>query len=164
MTQEFIPYEQALKMKELGFTAKCFALWSHYHHWDPVLSKMSSVTPPVLVSSKFNLNQNEHCIAYVNNSNYFVGVAESRPTCTQGIEDIAHPVAAAPTFQQAFRWFRNNYGCNGVVEGDRKNGFEFCIYTDTDYYIKPSNNYDTYEEAELELLNQLIEIVKTNKT
>ena len=65
---------------------------------------------------------------------------------------------SAPTFSQAFRWFRERYGychfinpsgkgyCSGWEDlGNNEHGFE---------------NYSTYEEAELACLDKLIEIVE----
>jgi hypothetical protein len=67
----------------------------------------------------------------------------------------------APTFSQAFRWFREN---------------EFLIHFSShdvnihDFYIKwspeksiLSDAYDTYEEAELACLDKLIEIVESKQ-
>lgn len=59
----------------------------------------------------------------------------------------------APIFQQAFRWFRNNHKLNG-----------YCFQpNETGYWAHSLENkakYDTYEEAELACLRELIEIVK----
>ena len=110
MTKEFIPYEQALELKELGFDEPCFAWFGPtgiFNDWD----KTDTI---------------------------------------------------APLYQQAFRFFRDKYGYNGIVEGCKRHGFEWCIYPDAEHYIKPPNNCDTYEEAELACLKKLIEIVKNN--
>ena len=69
----------------------------------------------------------------------------------------------APLYQQTFRWFRDVHGLNGVIEGSKKYGFEWCIFPDLDYYMKPPNNFNTYEEAEIACLRRLIEVVKENK-
>jgi hypothetical protein len=117
MTKEFIPYEQALELKKIGFDEDCFKYWvqtyNDTHTWMDLHNKA--------------LNDDD---------------------------------CKAPLFQQAFRWFRDKYGYNGIVEGCKRHGFEWCIYPDTEYYIKPPNNFDTYEEAELACLKKLIEIVK----
>jgi hypothetical protein len=34
MKQEFIPYEQALELKELGFNEKCFQIYNHNGFYD----------------------------------------------------------------------------------------------------------------------------------
>ena len=65
---------------------------------------------------------------------------------------------SAPTFSQAFRWFREKYGLDNAVLKDR-----FVIETEEDlpnwYY-----GFKSYEEAELACLRKLIEIVKSNKS
>ena len=65
----------------------------------------------------------------------------------------------APTFSQAFRWFRDKYNVWCWIEK----------YSDKETYIyqipkanftKIQGYHNTYEEAELECLKKLIEIVK----
>ena len=69
---------------------------------------------------------------------------------------------SAPLYQQAFRWFRKEYGLIGWVEGKRL--FKYCIesniVTDGQLNLSP---FKTYEEAELACLRKLIEIVNQNK-
>ena len=133
MTKEFIPYEQALALKELGFNEKCAA---HYlgeedddieHKWE--------------IYRNLSIDTNK---------------------CVQ-----------APTFSQAFRWFREKhnlmfqifYLCNG--------NYAAIIHRTTPEYmdlvdqVRPSSgcvdevvDCYSYEEAELECLKNLIEIVK----
>ena len=85
----------------------------------------------------------------------------------------------APTFQQAFRWFREKYELRNSITDfiDDKTGIEWdyeiaIIGTDLDEKgnYKPLVDYSTddetrkfktYEEAELACLIKLIELVKT---
>ena len=77
-------------------------------------------------------------------------------------------IGDAPTYSQAFRWFREKYDFVGTVLGDGFNGkLKGYYYSITEegwinYYesIDDMKWYDTYEEAELACLNKLIEIVK----
>ena len=118
MEKEFIPYEQALALKELGFDEPCFGLYAppsktvFLHHYG-------------LLSAK---------------------------------EQIS-----APLYQQAFRWFREKYDLFGIILPYRITGNQWY------YKITNRNNssglpfeegFETYEEAELECLKKLIEIVK----
>jgi hypothetical protein len=130
--KDFVPYEQALELKELGFDEPCFT-W----YWDDI---------GMYNGLEFG-NHNQ-------NSNY----------------------VSAPLFQQAFRWFREKYGLK--VSFPYWNGFNKMIPEDLgrDKYeimIIPANHrtisvrnpkgriwFDTYEQAELECLKKLIEIVK----
>lgn len=66
-------------------------------------------------------------------------------------------------YQQAFRWFREKYNLIGLVEGgyDLKNIFTYVIW-DGFKDIMIDEYFETYEEAELKLLNELIKMVKEN--
>lgn len=69
-------------------------------------------------------------------------------------------IASAPTFSQAFRWFRENHNLFGQV-----NIHTYFIYDISNDELKMVNQYDklvkTYEEAELACLDKLIEIVES---
>lgn len=80
---------------------------------------------------------------------------------------------SAPTFSQAFKWFREKYGIGGYVrrgsnkmhEHLKENGFsvadyEWCINKTDGTHTLGRGMKDTYEEAELACLKKLIEIVK----
>ena len=117
MNKEFIPYEQALALKELGFDEPCFG---EYYYGKLKYDEVSN-------------GQTAH-----------------------------NDLALAPTFSQAFRWFRekhnlhinkhgnSNYTSFNMVE-PKIEVISFVRYTDTENH---------YEEAELECLKKLIEIVK----
>jgi hypothetical protein len=70
----------------------------------------------------------------------------------------------APLYQQVFRWFRENYGLEGISQrAEDKVWYKFSIYL----YLEDGKRiryggyeYLTSEEAELECLKALIEIVK----
>jgi hypothetical protein len=120
MKKEFIPYEQALALKELGFDEECVSFYS----------------------SKGELYQSEGYYKF--GKNVF------------GEEVIA------PLYQQAFRWFREKYYLFGQV-----NIHTYFIYNISNDELKMIKQYDkltkTHEEAELECLKKLIEIVKQPK-
>ena len=74
----------------------------------------------------------------------------------------------APTFSQAFRWFREKYGLHSYIEPvlvEKANSpikYDYVILevshqNDLEYNNLP---YHTFEEAELACLNKLIEICK----
>ena len=130
MEKEFIEYEQALALKELGFDSKEFISY-----------------------------------VFVDTDNIFF---ESNGFCPNSS-------IWAPTFSQAFRWFREKYNLRGFI-GFRPNVKQFdCHVYDMSLsgkeYVKQRTmeefNKDpkvgTYEEAELECLKKLIEIVKKQK-
>lgn len=121
MEKEFIPYEQALALKELGFDEPCFDNYGVYGQlWQLRLNQQSNIEGACL----------------------------------------------APTFSQAFRWFRENYNLHSqtpstcVEESDRI-FYNNPIYDELDNVVFESmEQYTSYEEAELEYLKKLIEIVK----
>jgi len=142
MNQEFIPYEQALALKELGFDEPCFAFWSD------------------IEDNKFT-------------GNYTIRIGlESIENKIQGIRYKGF--LSAPTYSQAFRWFREKYDWQHSIDPtadqhSHKLGYNYWIWnykTGEEHYTMPKNRptgdweYETYEEAELECLKKLIEIVK----
>jgi len=67
----------------------------------------------------------------------------------------------APTFSQAFRFFREKYEIYYTIEGSKKFGFQHFIYDEKgSYEIKSEEIFKNYEEAELACLIRLIEIVE----
>jgi hypothetical protein len=119
MEKEFIPYEQALALKKLGFDEPCFGFHSKIHGLMMVKTSGSS------------------------------SLYKDAGECL------------APTYSQAFRWFREKY--------DLHNGI-YPYYDEYEYQIKdfrlstntPINGgLMSYPEAELACLKKLIEIVKT---
>jgi hypothetical protein len=59
----------------------------------------------------------------------------------------------APLYQQAFRWFREKYGIVGYCYIPNESGY-------WGHSFEKKSKYDTYEEAELEFLVELIETAK----
>ena len=63
----------------------------------------------------------------------------------------------APTFSQAFRWFREKFGYLSYIDMDTYSFYRYTIYKGRGISEAP---YETYEEAELACLRKLFEIVK----
>jgi hypothetical protein len=131
--KEFVPYEEAFALKELGF--------------------------------------NEPCLGYYLCKNSAFGIDDLEIT-TERIDLIRYDYASCvvPTFSQVFRWFRENYGLSGTVcenfVGDVRCGIINVKSEIGLKYLKSGQPLktklsNTYEEAELECLNKLIEIIKT---
>jgi len=131
MEKEFVPYQPSFDMKELGFDEPCF--W--WYDFEKELRK-----------DRIGVNSI--------NSKYFL----NGKSCS------------APLYQQAFRWFREKYDLyiNLIYDWNDEmyrvtimvqNEDKSCkvIYLKEGYYIK---EYKTLEEAQLECLKKLIEIVK----
>jgi hypothetical protein len=92
---------------------------------------------------------------------------ETVHSLTSYMESQAHqyinPVLA-PTYSQAFRWFRNNYRLNAQIAFceyavSSENSWKYTLDNPTNVQIW-NGKFSTYEEAELACLKKLIEIVK----
>jgi hypothetical protein len=94
-------------------------------------------------------------------------------TSTEKLEYYSRPLITkdsftvdAPTYSQAFRWFREKYHIIG--EAKFKGGkttktawYDYIIYSEIDWDDKnPNEQWKKYEEAELACLEKLIEIVE----
>jgi hypothetical protein len=150
MKKEFVPYELALELKQIGFDGESFGRF-----YTKPKCKMFGIdekgrTYPMKNTSKKLYTIGEHCVLTEDN------------------------VIIAPLYQQAFRWFREKYSWQHSIDptSDQHNfelGYNYWIWnnkTGEEYHTMPKNRptgdweYETYEEAELACLQKLIEIVK----
>jgi len=71
----------------------------------------------------------------------------------------------APTFSQAFRWFREKgYRFNMINDVSQVDGdYFYDVWFNGNFIFESHYIYKTYEEAELACLTKLIEIVKQTK-
>ena len=65
---------------------------------------------------------------------------------------------SAPTFSQAFRWFREKYGLFYYITTHDSTDFEWYVYDKDQNEWEDDTTQNTYEEAELACLIKLIEI------
>jgi hypothetical protein len=110
MSKDFVPHQEALELKELGFDEPCFGYYEPNGELDYIENHILKDFPYLAKNSEWK------------------------------------DLVAAPTFSQAFRWFRE-------PENGSYNHLDF-IYE----YMKDDSM--SYEEAELSCLKKLIEIVK----
>ena len=124
MNNEFVPYEQSVELKELGFDEPCFGSYQLIENRD-----------------------------YENGLkiNHIIGLNTLNGIRNHNYKD---EITNAPTFSQAFRWFRENHNLHHEIE---YNGYEYVGYVSG----MTANIFKTYEEAELACLKKLIEIVKS---
>ncbi len=129
MNKEFVLYEEALALKQLGFD-------------DP-------------------------CVFYVNKNNEsFIYNFQTHPD--EFIEWCGGNVIKAPTYKQAFRWFRKNYKLSSHVDLHSSSHLGYKYYYKIINFADSINasttlikeEFDTYEEAELACLRMLIKLVK----
>jgi hypothetical protein len=118
MEKEFVPYELALKMKQLGFDEPCFRYYQN--------GFLMNDNPYLVPKNSHLLNSEKEC--------------------------------STPLYQQAFRWFRENYDLLGIPTHSR-----YTIISNKWVGQPLYGNYNSYEEAELGCLEKLIEIVEQEK-
>jgi hypothetical protein len=136
MEKEFIPYEQALALKELGFNEPCLACVGENNE---VIIRVgdyrsfSNKKPEDSIERDFYNNIIKDFNSYVNDT------------------------ASAPLYQQAFRWLLI------LVNKDEYFSNKWTISYNEDYYslFLGGCNMSVFK-TELECLKKLIEIVKEN--
>jgi len=138
MDKEFIPYEQALALKELDYNRRTLA--------------------------QYNTRQDGKWILTFNFSGEGQFSGNGGP-------------CVAPTFSQAFRWFRKKHGLQSYINPELSFSYNnpkytvifikttknFTTYKDDTIWVRENierKRFNSYEEAELECLKKLIEIVK----
>ena len=135
MTKEFVSYTQALALKELGFDEDCLARYE---------GKITNIFKPLVLEFTFaNLPRVENKVNY---------------------PDYPYKDVEAPTYSQAFRFFREKYKIHSIINLTIIGTWYFELYDLNDKRnaeIKTNQNeFETPEEAELACLIKLIEIVK----
>jgi hypothetical protein len=115
MNKDFVPYELALELKQLGFDEPCFA----------------------------SIDQTD--FIHIKGTEYPIRGA------------MIYDAINCPTYLQAFRWFRDKFNCHHTINLNKK--YVGIAYSSVVNFS--IDEFNTYEEAELECLKKLIEIVKT---
>ena len=123
MEKEFVPYEQALELKVLGFNELCV---KEFHK----------------------------CILLTNSCGE--EATNSELIHLYGKEGT---VIAAPLWQQAFKWFREKHEVYGEIATMDNFAPIYRAYT-KDGEVNTYKVFSTYDEAQLECLKKLIDIVK----
>ncbi len=119
MKNEFVTYDIALALKELGFDQEGFAYYIEGDDDD------------------------------------FLTINRIR-----SLSDKSFPIVIAPLYQQAFRWFEENYDDAITVRTYKmSNGVRWYDYSVNEFGGRCKDR----EEAELACLRKIIEIVKENK-
>ena len=133
MDKEFIPYEQALELKELGFDEPCFG-------WFRSTLIPSNFTE-FFLDTEFGMNESPS--DWVNSN-------------------LLDKACSAPLYQQAFRWFKEKYNIFSCIMTEYSYGGHISAYHINGVRQSniSKGDYKSYEEAELECLKKLIEIAK----
>ena len=155
MNKEFVPYEQALALKELGFDEPCFTKFEDYFD----KTKLHPILATLCLNSPYENEYNGYDQKIINDDTkryFFTGYKNS-------VKDHNQNILSAPTFSQVFKWFREKKFRISFIDScdDSKTPYSFCINQEYFYDCGSGEKwYSTYEEAELECLKKLIEIVK----
>jgi len=139
MNKEFVPYEPSLDLKELGFDEPCFG---YYYTLNGKDWKFADDTQYNLLDELYNIG-----------SMFTI---------------------SAPLYQQAFRFFREKHNLEYQIMKSGNGNYYVTIYKNTQEYLDSIVGLThacldevvdcySYEEAELECLRKLIEIVKNNE-
>jgi hypothetical protein len=124
MIKEFVNYEMALALKELGFDEPCF---TYYYN----------------VTGKLRTNLS---IDIDNDMNYMLNKKLG--------------ITLAPTFSQAFRFFREKYKLEGVIYMLNFKWASQVFNIETSTYCFVPELFETYEEAEINSLQKMIKMFK----
>jgi hypothetical protein len=127
LDKEFIPYKQALVLKELGFDEPCLAF--------------------SYVKSEFG---------YIAHKVYLIDYLDDDSIVKNSEKEYYY---VRPTYSQAFRFFRKKYNCYHTITLNKK--YVGIVYSSVVNFS--IDEFDTYEEAELECIKKLIEIVKNKE-
>jgi len=151
MTDQFVTYEMALKLKELGFKEKCFTLYSN--------------SGKLLNLYKLEINDLEELSEFEELKDLI-----DKAYCKNPLESN---YVAAPLYQQVLKWLRDKKIFIEIVTGENDNKENYFIGYVVSNHLEESSDEEvdveflTYEEALddaiLEALNQLeILYVKTD--
>ena len=137
MNKEFVPYNESLELKALGFDEPCFGYYD---------------------------NEGLQCGVF------FWWNRENKNSLFVKPEKTNNPKTSAPTYSQAFHFFREKYGLfvapSTISYEDGPYLWFFEINSTTLPFgtdLGETDDFNTYEEAEVECLKKLIEIVKEKK-
>jgi hypothetical protein len=142
LEKEFVTYEQAVVLKELGFKEECMANCMGYGKGE-------------IENGTYKIEHTQ--IFYPNDWITSDDVAEN-------LNLHCFHMCKIPLKQQVFRWFRKKYGLYSIIHCPIRNRACFTI---TGFDIVRATYSDTlhisYEEAENACIDRLIELVKQDK-
>jgi hypothetical protein len=133
MNKEFVKYEQALALKELGFDERCFGGYEKDFSNKYFRFRGASETDIYMKNSDFKITSTTVCA----------------PLYQQAF--------------RWFREKHDKYGVVNIdLSNNLKDKiFVYMVEDKLGYFIDRSEEYNTYEEAESACLDKLVELVKT---
>ena len=143
LEDEYIPYQESLDMKELGFDEPCFGYYKH------------TTIPNKIIS-------NDLIIGFIKDNRIYNDVSNG-----SSLVGLGKGFISAPLYQQAFRWLLKHHNSYGVIIPTETMNWTFKTMTVVEGIVEvppykhvDAYDYNTYEEAELECLKKLIERIK----
>jgi hypothetical protein len=133
--KNFVTYEQALALKQLGFKEPCLARYN------------DNEFEVNLIISELCFNVTNSKMTYGNFKNYNIGVFEDEGTIS------------APFYSQAFDFIREKYDINSFIDSIY-DATGFYLY---EYHISTKDSlfgFNTNEDAESACLDKLIQLCK----
>jgi len=158
MNKEFIPYEQALALKELGHG----------------LGESDYYASSVFYDENKNLIINQTGVKRTFKSATGTPYGQNTIDDFEGylitVDNSLDEIVIAPLYQQAFRWLYEKHFIYGIIIPTVTMDWTFKTMTIIEDQIEvppynhvDANDYTTREEAELACLKTLIELVKEKK-
>jgi hypothetical protein len=142
MEKEFVPYELAVKLKELGFDEPCFGYYvdGELRGINLGIEELGGIEP---YYQRFGFHT-------LSNHN---------------IDNPNKIVVTAPTYSQALRWFREKYNIHSFIiplidEVGFVYKYQARVHT-KESAVEIIGEFETYEEAEIACLENLIELVES---
>jgi hypothetical protein len=158
MNRDFVPYEESLAFKELGFDEPCLA-----YYLLPEIERTGDVLLHYCSRGKEIIRNNDWSWVYENFPTFRKYLKAEH--CYTYSTNSSRLMVSAPTFSQAFRWFRENHGLYANLSSWTHEE-EIGIYHEFEIYGSPhsssvtstSDTFETYEDMELACLKKLIKI------
>ena len=136
--KDFLEYPEALALKELGFDEPCFGYYvdGELRGINLGMEELGGIEPYYKRFGFHTLSNHD-------------------------IDNLNKIVVTAPTYSQAFRWFRENHKLDGFVQIEPLNEkYGYVTYDRKKGNYTESKRKYTLEEAEQACLRKLIELVK----
>jgi len=134
MEKEFVPYEIALALKELGLKVKT-PYWYNPNG--------------VLLQKSFECDEDTTAVTIKDIIEYW--------------DDVIKDRIDVPTYSQAFRWFREKYGLSKTIDdfySDGKLRFDYSIRKIGSQEDNPKGIFVSYEDAQQACLEEMIQIIE----
>jgi hypothetical protein len=143
MNREFVSYEEALALKELGFNEPCFTTYD---------LECRLRNPFDYAKSEYGGNA-----PYIEDTKEWVHNSDLTIKNFNGPSHLYTQYITAPLYQQAFRWFRDKHAVNNCIAYSRLEDNSWFYQYDRSGLV---GGFNTYEEAQIACLKKLIELVK----